>query len=399
MVSGVNFLTGILFARFLGIQEFGRFTLVWMGVLFVSSIQMAIITSPMMSIGPKQSEKERPAYYGAVVSHQVCFASLSFLLLYVGAKLSAFIFPDWNIKDLALPLASVTFFFQMQDFFRRFYFTQGRHFAAFCNDAISYLGQLTLLLCLFFSMPLKTTGVLWIIALTSAAAVLVGGLSFGSNYRLQGNFKDIFWRHWSFSRWLTATALMQWATGNLFNIFAGGILGLSAVGALRASQNIIAVCHVLFHGLENIVPARASRQFYEHGVVGLKKYLFYVAKIGGISTAVLLAIVGLWPEYWLVMFYGPEYQGHGIVLRFLAIAYFLMFAGLILRVALRTIEFTKPIFISYCISTAISLMLSFRLIKSFNVAGAAFIPVVSQVAVIGVLYFSLLKKTSSSIDE
>ena len=29
MVSGVNFLTGILLARHLGIEEFGRFTLAW----------------------------------------------------------------------------------------------------------------------------------------------------------------------------------------------------------------------------------------------------------------------------------------------------------------------------------------------------------------------------------
>jgi len=29
MVSGVNFLTGILLARYLGIEEFGRFALVW----------------------------------------------------------------------------------------------------------------------------------------------------------------------------------------------------------------------------------------------------------------------------------------------------------------------------------------------------------------------------------
>ncbi len=38
MVSGVNFLTGILLARGLGIEEFGRFTLAWMVVLFVAGM-------------------------------------------------------------------------------------------------------------------------------------------------------------------------------------------------------------------------------------------------------------------------------------------------------------------------------------------------------------------------
>ena len=61
MVSGVYFLTGILLARYLGLEEFGRFTLAWMAVLFANSIQHAMIIAPMMSIGPKQSAAERPA--------------------------------------------------------------------------------------------------------------------------------------------------------------------------------------------------------------------------------------------------------------------------------------------------------------------------------------------------
>ncbi len=35
MVSGANFLGGILLARLFGIYEFGRFTLVWMVVEYV----------------------------------------------------------------------------------------------------------------------------------------------------------------------------------------------------------------------------------------------------------------------------------------------------------------------------------------------------------------------------
>ena len=88
MVSGVNFLTGILLARYLGIEEFGRFTLAWMAVLFVNSIQHAMIVSPMMSIGPKQPEAETPAYFGAVVAQQVCFSGVMFFLLFAGVWLT-----------------------------------------------------------------------------------------------------------------------------------------------------------------------------------------------------------------------------------------------------------------------------------------------------------------------
>ncbi len=60
MVSGVNFLTGILLARYLGIEAFGQFMLAWMLVLLVNTLQYALVIAPMMSIGPKQPEAETP---------------------------------------------------------------------------------------------------------------------------------------------------------------------------------------------------------------------------------------------------------------------------------------------------------------------------------------------------
>ena len=106
MVSGVNFLTAILLARYLGIEEFGRFTLAWMVVLFAASIQHAAINSPMMSTGPKQSTAERPAYYGAVVAQQIVVSVFIFFAVFSGVRLSDVFFPEWRVEGLALPLAA-----------------------------------------------------------------------------------------------------------------------------------------------------------------------------------------------------------------------------------------------------------------------------------------------------
>lgn len=61
-VSGANFITGILLARYLGLEEFGRFTLAWMVVLFVNSLQNAVVVAPMMNIGPQQSPVKNLQY-------------------------------------------------------------------------------------------------------------------------------------------------------------------------------------------------------------------------------------------------------------------------------------------------------------------------------------------------
>ena len=82
MVSGVNFLTGIILVRYLGLEEFGRFILAWLIILFFNSIHFAAVISPMMSIGPKQSEKEFPQYYAAVFLQQLFWSGVCFISIF-----------------------------------------------------------------------------------------------------------------------------------------------------------------------------------------------------------------------------------------------------------------------------------------------------------------------------
>lgn len=369
MVSGVNFLTGILFARYLGIEEFGRFTLVWMAVLFVNSIQMAMISSPMMSIGPKQAEEDSSMYYGAVTLHQLFFASFSSLILYIGVRVTSFISPMWHIEHLALPLATVGFFFQTQDFLRRYFFSRERQVAAFVNDAISYLGQIGVLVILFSVTSLDTASVLWVIAITSAIAVCMGMLILGDIDCRKIRFTEVLLRNWKFSKWITATTLLQWLSGNLFFIVVGNILGAAAVGILKASQNIIAVTHVLFLGLENIVPPKASLYFREHGVIAMITYLRKVVFVGGGATAIICFLVGLFPELWLGILYGADYLEYGFVLRWFAVIYLLMFFPFPLRAGLRTLDATRAIFNSYLLTAIFTVIFSQLMIRYFQLYG------------------------------
>ena len=344
MVSGVNFLTGILLARFLGLQEFGVFTLAWMAVLFANSFQLAVIISPMMSIGPQQSEADLPAYYGAVLMQQIALAGLSFALLFVGVRMSQVVFPQWQVQHLALPLATAAFAFQAQDFLRRYFFTRTRAAAAFGVDAISYLGQLSLLVWLFQTTGLDTAGALWVIGGTSAAAMIVG--IFGME-RIAWNVDvlgAVARRHFHFSKWLGVSALMQLGAVNFFVIAAAWVLGASAAGALKAAQNIIGVLHILFQGLENIVPAEASRRLHQKDVRALISYLRRVTWLGATATVLIALVVGVFATFWLRLFYGDDFLAYGNLLRWYALVYVLAFFGTPLRAALRALEYTEPIF-------------------------------------------------------
>jgi len=392
MISGVNFLTGIILARYLGLEEFGIFTLVWMPLLFLNSYQMSMILSPMMSIGPKQNDEDNPVYYGTVLLQQIVFSCLSFLLLYSGIKISVLISPHWNIHDLALPVAVSALVFQLQDFLRRYFFTKQRPLLAFINDAISYLGQLALIVWLANTMELDTEIALWIIAATSALAV-VFGIFFIENVKWDIKFtKKVIKHHWDFSKWLIASTFLHWGTANLFMIVAGGVLGVTAVGAMKAAYNLVGIVHILFLGLENIVPIRAAYILHNKGKKELVHYLTKIGLFATTATAILCGVIIIDPEFLIGFIYGKDFVGYGYLLYWCAGIYFVISLGLPLRNGLRTIEVTRPLFFSYFWSGIFTVLSAYPLAYYYELNGVMAGSLLSQIGIVAFVLISFKRE-------
>ena len=106
-------------------------------------------------------------------------------------------------------------------------------------------------------------------------------------------------RHWQFGRWLAASKAMEWASGSLFLVAAGVLLGAGAVGALRAAQTLLGVTHILFQGLENIVPVQAAQRYHEDGLRALLRYLRRSGALLLAATAGVALVLAAAPEFWL----------------------------------------------------------------------------------------------------
>lgn len=385
MVSGANFLTTILIARHLGIEEFGRFTLAWLVVLFTTSLQMAIIVSPMMSIGPKQDSEHAPAYFGALFLQLLIFVGLTFLLVLLGVYTVAEFRPEWDLRALAIPLAATAVLFQLRDFLRRYFFTRHKPVMAFTSDAVGYLGLLLMLFLLFPFFTFDGAAVLWLIGAASAAAVLIGTPFLGELAWRVSTFFTVSRRHWHFAKWMGASALLQWASTNLFLIVSGGLLGAAAVGALRAAETLIGINRIFFQGLENVVPPRAAEHLTGKGRPALGAYLRRVALAGGLATALVGVVAALAPSFWLELFFGETYAGYGELLYWYAIIYLVLFMGLPLRAGLRALEQTRPIFWATAVSAVFSAAVAIPLVEALGITGAVGGLLVTNLLLIGVL--------------
>ena len=370
LVSGANFATNVILARSLGIREYGVFALSWMAVLFVSSLQWAFIVSPMMSVGPKQEEHERPFYYGAVFFQEIVFATLSVAGLLLVLHFSSAHFPQWHIQGLGLPLSFAAFSYLLQDFIRRYFFSVGRSKFALVADAISYLTQLPIILLLAHRANFSSSVALWIIGATSLVSFLVGWIWFEPIKFRASELKHVSIRHWKISRWLAPSAFMQWSSGNLFIVAAPVYYGASAAAVLRASQNIVSVAHIWFLGLDNVVPAETARRMHSQGLDAAFNYIKQIVFRWGLITLALVSIVSFRPDFWLNLVYGPRYAGYGHILQLYALLYLMTFFAGPLRAALQALEYTAPMFWSYSVMTIFSLAFAGPFTRWLGLTGA-----------------------------
>ena len=370
LVSGVNFLTGILVARGLGLVEFGLFAAMWLAVLFMASLQQAAVTSPMLSIGPQQPKTKRPGYYGAALAQQAAFAALCATVVYIGAAIAGALDILGDAGRWGAPLAAVVAATQLQDFFRRYFFARERPVAAVVNDALAYLGRAALLLAAFHMGSPDSAEVLWLIAASSTIGIIVGFLALGQIELRQSQFAATARRHWQSARWLLPSALLQWTSGNLFLVAAGGLLGPAALGAMRAAQGIFGVTNILSQGLENVAPVRFAARYGEGGLGALRGATRWLTGIcGGLAAAFGVAAAAT-PEFWLTLIYGDEFAAYGSLLRWYAVIYLIMFLLLPVRFALRTLENTKPLFLAYAGASGLTLASFYPLLSLFGLAGA-----------------------------
>ncbi|MEM6725182.1 MAG: lipopolysaccharide biosynthesis protein, partial [Bacteroidota bacterium] len=369
IVSGGNFLLGILLARFLGLDQYGVYALLWMVILFGLSLNQAFITKPLLSLGPKIEKADQPGYLSVLHGIQLLYALLAGCLAF-GVLLLG------GVLDIPVPessvLISLPFIMVMHlsfDFYRKACFVKGDLPFALVLDGGVFFIQFGGLLLLWQMNKLSVANALWVVLVANSFAVLTSIWRFGlPNFHLT-EVKKVVFQHFRFAKWLIGTSVLQWFSGNFFIIAAGGILGTTAVGAVRIVQNVMGLTHVLFLAMENVVPVKAALHFKEGGHRQLFWYLRNMTLKMGLPVGLMLTGMALFAPLILSILYGKEYAGYSFVVVGFCIAYILVYLGHPLRFALRTLEQTKPIFIAYVCGTLFSMAAAYPLIRQWEMWG------------------------------
>ncbi len=365
LVSGANFFTMVYLGRLLTPEAFGFFTLAYMSVFFLSTLQTALLTQPLNLIGAIEKESVN-------LGHLV---SLQRLHVFVWLPLNAVVLAGISFRFFPQPglfVAAAVYLcaFQLQELLRRYWYTCNRVTEAFGNDAISYGAQVTGLILLGQQGLLDGPWAFYVLASTSLVAVAVGWRRLRYQTRGFTPLREVVTEHWSLGRWLLLGTLSSYTAIQLYPYMLAG-LGAGLVATFAASRNILNGLNVVIQAANNYLPIKAKQVLQREGLEGLRRFLARMGSTMFAGAAIFCAAVTFWAGDLLRLIYGDNFAGSDNILRILAVGALGSVLFPVLYAGILALGRAPVVFVSNTAATIFVVTVGWWLIRHYGLVGAA----------------------------
>ena len=387
IVSGSTLVVSILLVSYLGIEGFGVYSIYWMAVLLISGFHQALVVMPLYTLYPKMKSLEE--YIGELLKEQLLFSLLAALLvigIFFGASLIGY---EVNLMHGIL-LGLIAAAFTFQDLLRRIMFVKSMALEVVFADIVN-VGILPLALIFmwgFYSVNL--TNVLVLTLCLKVLSILLA-LRFIRPIVSWKNHSNVRIQHWESGKFLLASSVLQWFSGNAFVLITGILLGPVSIGVLRIAQSILGVINVFFLFLENRVPIQAAKILHEGGQKAFNKYMVDESKKYLVMLIISLLGLILFHKSITSFLYGDAMQNVQWLIPTYCLLYLLIYAGTMLRFIFRTLDQNKILFYGYVVSAIVGLACVYPMIKWWGLTGAILGLFATQIATITTYTYYLNK--------
>lgn len=391
LVTGMNFATTALLARVLGVHNFGIFSVLYFCLMFLNNVQAPIVIYPMMTIAPQiHDPSEFRGFLRGMIGFQylgsLAAASLAAL---VGVLELLHIVRYPLSPGVILPFVLTVFCFPVQDWFRRFCFVQDLASAAFWNDAISYVGQLAVLVLLWGTRSMSVSTAYYAVAVTSLTAFCWGFANQGMSFTW-ADTKAAAARSWRLGRNLIVVAQVQWLGAQGVFLLIAAIIGVNEASGIRAAITLMGPVNVIYQTLENVIPVRASRAFAEGGQRSLVSYLLRTITFLGVLVGAPILLASMFARPIMELVFGHAYAPFASLVAWQG-AYMwltLIYRGLVYYH--RTMNTTTVLARSAMLVAVVSTVACVFLTRRFGAAGGMAALVIGQLFSIGIPLYAAI---------
>jgi len=372
IVSGTNFLTGVLVGRALPEASFGVYVLGLTVLLFLVEAQTALVSTPFTVFYPRLAEPARPRYAGALLVHFLVLAGGAMLLFGGAAAALRFGGAGEETVSVAGAIAAVAGLILMREFVRRLGFAR------------LHLGRALLLDAAVSALQLGGLALAWRgNMLTPARAYLVvgGACGAGALVALWAGRRDFavggaeplkeLRRSWHLSRWLLLGIVAFWFASHSYPWLLAGFRGTAETGGYGACLRVVFIANVFMFGAANLLGPRMAHAFAEGGPARLGRAVLRGTAAVGAPMLVFCLLMQVFGGPLVTLLFGGKYAGYDWTVRLLALEQWVSALAYPINKALVAMERTDVNFKSCLIALAATLVFGVWLVQAGGTTGAA----------------------------
>lgn len=368
IVSGGNALLQVLLVRLLGLDEYGVMAFILIFVLGVVALNQSFVILPFQVLYDKNKDVWEQKEINSLQSQILTLVVL--LLVCLGLSNEAIAFLD---RSLFVASSVYGVGYLLHDFVRKRLYVQERYRAVLFLDAGVFLISMVAVYMLFIFRYDLT-----FILLSLGSIYSFFSFWFFGSFRFNKVNTDLLKKHWSHAKWLCASTVTQWFSGNIILSTAGLIMGPWVLGVVRMGQTVIGVLGVMFQLMESYFPSKVARIYNKEGFKPFLKYLFNIGIKTTLFTAVLATFIILFRKPLMFTIYGVEGLEHSEIIFWFGTLLIINVLNILIRFYIRTLNMNRIIFESYVILAVLSTLSAKYVIQNWGLNGVCFGLVANQ---------------------
>ena len=399
LISGSNFLIGILLGRWLMPTQFGAFSLAFSVFILLSYVYQSLLSEPQGVFGGSTYRQCLRGYLKALLGIQAVLTVFGLVLLGGSA---AVVYAMGKADGLAGALAGVAiaspcilFFWLM----RRSYYMN-------LAPARAAIGA-------FIYCTLVTGGLLaayrWGLVSPFSAYLLMAVGALGTGFFLLSQVNKALpadtvkaptaaqaWhKHWEYGRWALLVSLVSWLTYYMYYPLVSAFSGMAAAGQLRALMILSQPMEQGFMALSILFLPYAARVCREKGVASSGPLVRRITLLFVAGAVVYWALLIPFKGFVFRVVYRGKYTEVAHLIPYVAVGATLWAAAFGPAILLRAIESPDSIFYARAVSAVLSLVVGIPATRAFGLWGVVVSLIVANLAALLISIYILHRKAHS----
>jgi O-antigen/teichoic acid export membrane protein len=383
LISGSNYLLGIMLARWLAPAEYGAYALAFSVFLGASLAYQAILLEPMSVFGGSiYSSRLRP-YVGALLTLHSAGSVISFAVLAAVALVILVVAPSAHLLGPFVAVAVASPAVLLLWMLRRACYLRFQPGAAVVGSLLYCAAVMVQIWALHKIRALTPSVAFLVLAVASVLSCLL--LLF--RYRPARAFRDqvgglrhITRRHWTYGRWALAASIAAWIPANIYYPLITIIHGIGQAAELRALLNLSLPIDQVFSAVGLILLPYLSRLQHAHSSGRTRWLGIWVGALFAIAAVAYWSLIIIFEPQLLALLYNGRYTEIRSFIPYLAT--YSVFAGAVigLNINLKAMQRPAYVFVTYGISSAVAACVGPAALLLWGIQGAMYTGMLSSSA-------------------